>query len=230
MEAKNKIHGGFRFHGKAPCASLLAWLLIVLVGSSCRSPRPVASNGNGEAGGSSARDRAVRSGLSLRIVVEVAGRNEVEEKSLRISEAGRISLPLVGHVDLSERSLSEIEDLLSERYAEFFVQPRVAVDFADTTQEGLAPWGTVTVLGCVKKPGPVSLPPTRDLSVSAAIQAAGGLDASARDNAIRVTRPRDDGSEQSFRVNLRAVGSQGKIQQDVPLRDGDVVYVPEAIL
>lgn len=210
------------------CTRILASLVLAVVVSSCRSltptPSPPAAHAVHAEGATAARP-----GLSLRVMIEVAGRNEIEEAALRITEEGRVRLPLLGKVNVADRSLSEIESLLAERYAEFFVRPRVTVDFADTSREGLAPWGSVTVLGRVRQPGRVPLPPTRDLTVSAAIQEAGGLSSSARTRAIRVTRPREDGSEQSFLVNLRAVGRRGHTDQDRVLRDGDVVYVPESI-
>lgn len=202
-------------------------LLITISVSSCRSVSP--SHLVSQAENDGERGTAVRSGLSLRIWVEVAGRREIDESALRITEEGDIRLPLLGRVNVGGRSLPELEAFLAERYAEFFVCPRVTVDFADATREGLAPWGSITVLGRVQQPGRVSLPPTRDLTVSAAIQAAGGLNSSARIRAIRVTRFKEDGTEQSFRVNLHAIGRLGRTNQDRVLQDGDVIYVPEAM-
>lgn len=93
----------------------------------------------------------------------------------------------------------------------------------------VSPWGYVTVLGRVKKPGQVNVPPTRELTVSRAIQLAGGLDTSARSNAIRVTRTRGSAAEQ-FEVDLDRIGALGQTKDDVRLLPGDVVYVPEAVL
>jgi len=93
--------------------------------------------------------------------------------------------------------------------------------------DAISPWGQVTVLGRVKQPGRVNIPPTKDLTVSAAIQNAGGLDSSAKDSAIRVTRRLDDGTYQTMDVDLRAVGARGARANDLILRDGDVVFVPQ---
>lgn len=204
-------------------------LLIAVSVTSCRSVSSSQHRLVPQAADDGEHGTAVRSGLSLRIGVEVAGRREIDESALRITEEGDIRLPLLGRVNVGGRSLPELEAFLAERYAEYFMRPRVTVDFADATREGLAPWGFITVLGRVRKPGRVPLPPTLDLTVSAAIQAAGGLDSSARIRAIRVTRPKEDGTEQSFSVNLHAIGRLGRTNQDRVLQDGDVIYVPEAM-
>jgi protein involved in polysaccharide export with SLBB domain len=81
-------------------------------------------------------------------------------------------------------------------------------------------------LGRVKKPGRVAIPATRDLTVSMAVQQAGGFDTSAKDTAIRITRS-VGGKTGSREVNLRAVGAQGRVAEDLMLLPGDVVFVPE---
>ena len=95
--------------------------------------------------------------------------------------------------------------------------------------DAVSPWGSVTLLGRVKSPGRVPIPPTRDLTVSAAIQRAGGFDSSARKTAIRVTHRADDGSLSVREVDLEAVGSRGELEHDIVLAPDDVVFVPEMI-
>ena len=113
-------------------------------------------------------------------------------------------------------------------YKEYLVNPQVILDFVrDDNKEGLSPWGNVTVLGRVKKPGRITIPATRDLSVSAAIQQAGGFDTSAKDTAIRITHRNDRGVVTTREVNLHAVGAEGQIEEDVVLEPDDVVFVPE---
>ena len=85
------------------------------------------------------------------------------------------------------------------------------------------------MLGRVKNPGRVNIPPTRDLTVSGAIQLAGGLDTSARDSAVLVTRKDEEGASNQYEVNLRRVGSRGEVEEDLTVLPGDVVYVPEMI-
>ena len=172
----------------------------------------------------------LRPGLLLDIKVIVTGKNQLEPGAIRISDQGSIFLPMLGSVPANNITLDALRDDLTARYRRYFVNPEVLVDFArDASGEGLSPWGYVTVLGRVKNPGRIMIPATRDLTVSGAIQGAGGFDKSARINAISVTRRNPDGNGQTQRiVNLNAVGSDGKAEEDFVLGADDVVFVPEA--
>lgn len=175
------------------------------------------------------QESILRPGLPLSITVLVAGRAEVESSGIRISDRGSIVLPLVGSVSVSHLNLEELHDDLTARYSRFFVDPQVIVDFArDGTSDGISPWGYVTVLGRVRNPGRVMIPATRDLTVSGAIQRAGGFDTSARVNAIRVTRRISEDETETRVINLIAVGADGRLEDDVLLIMDDVVFVPEA--
>jgi polysaccharide export outer membrane protein len=172
----------------------------------------------------------LKPGLVLRIDVHVLGKKEVEEESRRVGERGEITLPLIGAVKATEYTIDQLAAELQTRYSRYYVNPQVVVEFVtDQRSGGAMPWGYITVLGRVKRPGRVFIPATRDLTVSAAIQEAGGFDTSARDTGIRLTRVGEDGKTLSQDVNLRAVGSKGELADDIVLRPGDVVYVPELV-
>lgn len=167
-------------------------------------------------------------GLMVQVSVLVSGKKEIDEPNKRVSNSGEITLPLVGSVMAKDLALDDFERKLRGLYARYYVDPQVVVEFVKEQDSALiSPWGFVTVLGRVKTPGRVNIPPTQDLSVSSAVQLAGGLDTSARDTAIRVTRRTNGGEAEQFEVNLRAVGSKGRTQEDLLLKPGDVVFVPE---
>ena len=172
----------------------------------------------------------MRPGLVLSVVVVVAGKKEIDEPAKRVSDQGDVGLPLLGLVQVNGLTLAELTSQLTDRYKEYFIDPQVMVDFPkDSSGESVSPWGFVTVLGRVKKPGRVNLPPTRDMTVSQAVQQAGGLDSSARDSAIRLTRKTADGKSQVREVDLKALGSRGRVAEDIVLQADDVIFVPEAI-
>lgn len=172
----------------------------------------------------------IRPGLTIDIVVMVAGTREVEEISKRVTANGTISLPLLGDVSAVPLTLKELRTVLEKRFAEYFVEPKVTVEFSqDLGPGGISPWGSVTVMGRVVKPGKVNIPPTRDLTVSRAIQQAGGFSSSANESNIRITRRLRDGKTETLKVDLKAMAS-GAIDQDIVLYPGDVIFVPERIL
>ncbi len=188
-------------------------------------------NGDGQPPGALLSHPRMKAGHVLQIGVLVNGEKEIDEPARRISSAGDLTLPLLGRVAVSGMTLDELSDQLTEKYKTFFRDPQVVIQYVvDDQQEAASPWGYVTVLGKVKHPGKVNIPPTQDLTVSAAIQIADGFDTSAKDTGIRVTRPERNGQPaQQFDVNLRSVGSRGEVQNDMILQPGDIVYVPEML-
>ena len=172
----------------------------------------------------------LRPGLVINVTVLVSGKNEITANGKRITDQGTIAMPLLGTVAVSDSTLEDLSSRLTKSYKEYYVDPQVIVEFVrDDNKEGLSPWGSVTVLGRVKKPGRVSLPATRDLTLSGAIQQAGGYDTSAKENAIRVTRKRSGGGVNTWEVDLRSVGAEGMIENDIMLEPDDVVFIPEMI-
>lgn len=172
----------------------------------------------------------IRPGLVINISVLVAGKKEIDASGKRISDDGSIVMPLLGKMLVGSLSLDDLSAQLTTAYKEYFVNPQVLVEFVrDDNREGLSPWGNVTVLGRVKKPGRVSLPATRDLTISGAIQQAGGFDTSAKEQAIRITRRLPGGGVKTWEIDLHSVGAKGLVENDIILEPDDVVFVPELI-
>lgn len=169
----------------------------------------------------------VQPGIELGITVMASGQKEIGENPVRVNREGRIALPMIGGVDVAGLTLAGLNSLLEAKYSDYFVDPEVVATFL-SADGAASPWGYVTVLGRVKKPGRVPLPASHDLTVSAAIQQAGGFDSSAKSSAIRVTRKNGPGKPKNMQVDLNAFAS-GDIEEDKPLKAGDVVYVPERL-
>lgn len=212
----------------------LVGLALLLLGVGCRTavPVPAALPPVQVASPLATQDVSVvklRPGLVISFALLVAGKEEFVATAKRISDAGTVDLPLLGSVSALDLTLDQFSDLLAGRYRTYFVNPQVMVEFVrDNSTEGISPWGYVTVLGRVKNPGRISLPATRDLTVSGAIQKAGGLSTSARSEAILVTRRKPGGDPETREINLYAVGAGLKVGDDLVLQAEDVVFVPEA--
>ncbi len=89
--------------------------------------------------------------------------------------------------------------------------------------------GQVYFLGEVGRQGAVPLPPERNATLARMILANGGFSRYANENRVRVLREAPDGTKQTLTVNVGRILKTGAFEEDVPLRDGDVVIVPEAI-
>lgn len=171
----------------------------------------------------------LRTGYILRITVSVGDKVEVDPQEVQVSDKNEITLPLVGKVDCNGLTINGLRSRLVTRYGEFFRSPEVTASFV-VRDAYTSPWGRVYVQGRVNREGWVSIPATRYLTVSDAIQSAGGFGRSARRDNIRISRRMEDGNIKYFRVNLEEIGRKGKTENDKPLKSGDVVYVYESNL
>ena len=169
-------------------------------------------------------------GVAVDVRVIVAGSTEIDQPGARVSESGELDLPLLRKVAVSDMTIDEAAEHLTRSYSRYFRDPQVVLRFsAGSDVAAISPWGYVTVSGKVKKPGRIAIPPTRDLTISKAILAAGGFAPSAQDKAVRVTRRREDGETERITVNLRAFLAGSTKEEDLVLRPGDVLYVPESL-
>lgn len=147
-----------------------------------------------------------------------------------VDQSGDITLPLLLEepVACDGLTLDELKQKLTKAYSKYYRQPMITATFAPfEARGGVSPWGTVTVLGEVGRPGPVNMPSTMDLTVTKVLQEAGGCKPFADKSSIRVTRCEKDGTQKRIKVDLNEIGKGGRIDKDILLKAGDVVWVPE---
>ena len=171
----------------------------------------------------------VRPGIALVVQIGTAATPPVTMNCL-VDQNGFITLPLLLQEPIAcdGLTLESLKQKLVKAYSVYYRQPQITVTFAPFDgKSGVSPWGTVTVLGEVGNPGPVNMPATMDLTVTKVLQAAGGLKPFADKSNIRVTRSDKDGHQTRTTVNLNEIGKDGRIDKDMSLRAGDVVYVYE---
>lgn len=170
----------------------------------------------------------IRAGVALVIQVGSLAAQPTTMQAI-VDQKGEITLPylLQKPIICDGLTLDALKQKLVKAYSEYIKQPQVTVTFAPSDGRGVSPWGTVTVLGEVVMPGPVNMPSTMDLTVTKVLQAAGGLRPFANKKAIRVSRCDKDGNKTKFTVDLNEIGEKGRIDMDIALRAGDVVWVPE---
>jgi len=172
----------------------------------------------------------VRVGVVLVVQVSTLA-DKPTTMQVQVDQNGTIILPylLQEPVPCDGMKLDELKDKLLKEYSYYLKQPQIMVTFApfDAKSGGVSPWGTVTVLGEVSSPGPVNMPSTKDMTVTKVLQASGGLRPFADKRNVRVTRCDRTGKQTRFTVNLDEIGKEGRIDKDITLCAGDVVFVPE---
>jgi polysaccharide biosynthesis/export protein len=153
--------------------------------------------------------------------VLVHGQNELT-RSVRVSESGTITLPLVGELAVAGLSAAETEQKIAAGLrGRYLKEPRVSVSVAEYLGRQIA------VLGAVQQPGAYALK-SNGTTVRSALSEARGV----RDNADRVAyvlraQPRA-GEPSPVTVDLDALLRAGDARYDVAVEPGDSVYVPEA--
>ncbi len=87
-------------------------------------------------------------------------------------------------------------------------------------------YGSISVLGEVKKPGNYSF--RKGITVVNAIARAGGFTDIASQNGVKVIRAVKDGQKETLTVPVAHILQTGDKSKDVLLREGDIVSVPES--
>jgi polysaccharide biosynthesis/export protein len=136
-------------------------------------------------------------------------------KSVQVADTGTVNLPLVGVVQASGKTASEIEkDLTRQLGAKYLKSPQVTVYVKEHNSQ------RVTIEGAVRRPGVYPIPGT--LSLVQLIATAEGVDRDFYSKDVTVFRTAD-GKRTSQVYDIDAI-REGKAQ-DPQLRQGDLVVV-----
>lgn len=161
-----------------------------------------------------AADYRIRAGDKLTISV---WRETDLQRQVLVQPDGRISFPLAGQVQAQGKTVEEIRADVTTRLARFIPDLVVTVllDEIRGTQ--------VYVLGQVNKANQYVVP--GDVDVMQALSLAGGMTPYAAANEIRILR-RDAGRQIVLDFHFGDVSRGRGLEQNILLRDGDVVVVP----
>jgi protein involved in polysaccharide export with SLBB domain len=139
----------------------------------------------------------------------------------QLSPNGTISMPLIGAVKMAGLTTDQAAAAITAKLKDgYLVNPQVSVTIEARVRR------SVTVLGQVQNSGVFELPANRQLTVVEAIGMAGGATRIA--NTKKITLKRNTGGKSQVSIlNLKDITS-GKTA-DIPLRDGDVLTIPESL-
>jgi protein involved in polysaccharide export with SLBB domain len=167
--------------------------------------------------------------VALAITVTASGVTNRDSKQYFVDAEGCITMELIGSIKCDQLSLTQLQQKITAAYKEFYVDPSVTATFIyQPGQNMVSPWGTITVLGEVRRPGPVDMPPTEEIQLTRALMIAGGVTSMADKRRVKVTRCMADGAQKKTIVDLVEIGQDGRPEKDMVLKAGDVVWVPTA--
>jgi polysaccharide export outer membrane protein len=130
---------------------------------------------------------------------------------------GSVSFPLVGDIQVAEKTVAQIQKEITERLSHYIPDPVLSV----TVLEILG--NKFYVMGKVNKPGEYTA--GRYVDVMQALSLAGGLTPFAAENRIKVLR-RNNGEVTVFPFDYKEVKRGDNLEQNIILKGGDTVVVP----
>lgn len=97
--------------------------------------------------------------------------------------------------------------------------------FVPSTSQGAG--DRVYLLGAVGKTGAIDIPSGKDATLAKIILGVGGMSQFADGSKVKILRTAPDGSKQSLLVDVERILKKGLFEEDVQLRNEDVIIVPE---
>ena len=175
---------------------------------------------------------AAQSGYKVRsgdtISVEVLEDPSLNRTVLVLPD-GSVSFPFAGSVRAAGRSAVQISDAITASIASNFAsEPNVfvTVESLRATTGAVGPAQIdVFMMGEIASPGEKQL--DRGTTLIQALATTGGFTNFAATKRIVLRRTDANGKQRVMRINYKAIADGSAVGQDIRLRDGDVIIVPE---
>lgn len=149
--------------------------------------------------------------------ISVFGVDELSQ-TVRVADDGSITMPLLGRLEVSSLTKTELENLISRLLSEGYVRdPQVTVFIKEYESKKVA------VTGAVKKPGSYEMLGRKTLLEMVSL--AGGLDADPGKN-IFIFRQRSDGSTARIPVDLERLVFDADPALNLVVEPSDIIYIP----
>ena len=146
--------------------------------------------------------------------------NEELSATVPVRPDGKISTPLVEDMVAVGKSPSQLARDIEKSLAEYVKSPKVNV----VVLVAASVFSQVKVIGQVKSPQ--ALPYRDGMTVLDAVLAVGGLGQFAAGNRAHIVRT-ENGKQTEIKVKLDALVNSGDMKQNLLLKPGDVLVVPE---
>lgn len=197
MEAPRKLRGT----ALQPLA-FVAWLLLAIV--------------SGQVSAQSMRE-VIGPGDTVRIT---AYRNPDLTTEARLSDEGKLNVPLVGEISLRGLTPDQAAKRIADRLksGKYVLDPQITVTVVQARSR------LVSILGFVNSPGRYELDGI-SAKISDVIAMAGGLDPNASDKIV--LHPSGAGKSEPVIVDLSSI-IQGDSSRNIEVRGGDSIFVPRA--
>jgi len=134
---------------------------------------------------------------------------------------GKISTPLVEDMVAVGKTPSQLARDVEKVLGEYVRSPQVNI----IVTQPASLFSQVKIIGQVQRPQAIAY--RKGMTVLDAVLAAGGLSTFAAGNRSHLVRM-ENGKEKQIKVKLDALVNNGDMSQNLPLKPGDVLVVPES--
>ncbi|GAC1301505.1 MAG: polysaccharide export protein [Steroidobacteraceae bacterium] len=163
-------------------------------------------------------DYMIGPGDSLHVFVF---QNDALSVTVPVRPDGKISTPLVEDMVAVGKTPSQLARDIEKSLSEYVKSPKVNV----VVMGAMSVFSQVRVIGQVVRPQ--ALPYRDGMTVLDAVLAVGGLSQFAAGNRAHLVRT-DHGKNTEIKIKLDSLVNGGDMKQNLPLRPGDVLVVPES--
>ena len=143
---------------------------------------------------------------------------EVSVDGVAVRSDGKISLPLIREIYALGLMPAELESVLKREFSRYITAPEVTVIVKEINSQ------KVYLVGGVVRPGSIFL--RTPMTILQVLAEAGGLTDYAKRKRIYILR-RDGAQESRIQFNYEAVLKGDNPEQNIPVRPGDTIVVPE---
>jgi polysaccharide export outer membrane protein len=201
---------------------LAGWLIASQLLPGCATAQPAqlpAAPSAGPPAQTPGNDYIIGPGDTLEVFV---WRNPELSVTIPVRPDGKISTPLVENMGAVGKTASQLARDMEGVLAKYVRSPEVNI----IVKTAMSAYSQVKVVGQVVHPQ--ALPYREGMTVLDAILAVGGLGQFAAGNRSRIVRV-ENGQETVIKLKLSDLVNSGDVRQNVALKPGDVVVVPQSM-
>jgi polysaccharide biosynthesis/export protein len=143
-------------------------------------------------------------------------------QTVSVQPDGFVTLKEVGSIHVEGETVPELTQTLTDAYAKSMNDPVITIVVKDYERPYFI------AAGQVAKPGKYDL--RSPLTVTEAVAIAGGFNDSAKHSQVVLFHPTPDGVFEAKLLNVKQLLASRNLSEDIYLRPGDMLYVPQSAL
>ena len=203
-------------------SGLLGVMIVGLLAGCAQPTAPVPTADTAAQRNVSAPDYVIGPGDTLSVFVYRAP--ELSSNGLPVRPDGRLSLPLIPDIEAAGKTPTSLAREIERRLKEFVREPNVTVMVQSFIGQ---PNRQIRVIGEAAQP--MAMPYREGMTVLDVMIEVKGLTRYAAGNRAHIARrERDDVPVQQIPVRLSDLLRDGDISQDMPMRPGDTLVIPQS--